>query len=71
MTVKDAYLIAKRDSSYPLLDCVDLGDKWGFYFGTDDDAGAPYLIIHKETGDLEYWTVPPMVNLYALHESSY
>lgn len=66
--IKEAHNKAQREAAlrygdYPLKEKYDLGSEWAFYFGTDDDAGAPYITVNKKTGDLGFLIIPPFENL--------
>jgi len=56
----------KRFGDYPIKEKYDLGDVWAFYFGTDDDAGVPYITVNKQTGAVGFLTIPPFENLNKL-----
>lgn len=69
--IKEAYNKAQREAvqrygDYPIKEKYDLGEDWAFYFGTDDDAGVPYITVNKKTGAVGVLTIPPFENLARL-----
>ncbi|MDD3020939.1 MAG: hypothetical protein PHX61_08195 [Alphaproteobacteria bacterium] len=69
MTLQEAYKKAREQAADLILsDCVELPDRWAFYFVPKDDeaTGQPYFTIHKRTGALDYLTIPPLENLKKL-----
>ena len=58
MDIKEAYLIVKKDHGKDfLLECVDVGDRWAFFFhhekiNRDEIMGGGYDAVDKHTGDV-------------------
>ena len=51
-----------------LQDCLDLGDRWAFYFvpAQGEGTGQPYTTIEKATGALGLLHIPPLSNVAVL-----
>lgn len=65
ITAKEAYLKAKNEfPDFPLVECVDIGDRYAFYFSPGEDAvGVPYVTVEKDDGNVGFLTIPPLENL--------
>lgn len=64
-----AYKKAREEwEGLTLQDCLDLGDRWAFYFAPaqGEATGQPYTIIEKATGTLGLLHVPPLSNVAVL-----
>lgn len=65
--LKAAYEKAHKEfPDYKLMECVDIGDAYAFYFSpseTEITPGVPYVSVNKESGSAEYLTIPPIENL--------
>ena len=69
INLKEAYNKAQAEfSKYTLKDCVDIGNAFAFYFSRSNESipGIPYIVVNKETGKVEYLSVPPLKNLYLI-----
>lgn len=65
VSVKEAYVKAKKEfPDFQLVECVDIGDGFAFYFSPSEDAvGIPYVTVDKTSGDVGFLTIPPLENL--------
>lgn len=67
IALKEAYTKAHKEfPEYTLTECVDIGDDFAFYFSPDDGEavpGIPYVAVNKETGSVDFLTIPPFDNL--------
>lgn len=65
ITTKEAYSKAKKEfPDFPLVECVDIGNRLAFYFSPNEEAvGIPYVTIDKASGDVGFLTIPPLENL--------
>lgn len=65
MDVKDLLKIAQAEfPDWGLKECVDIGDRLAFYFEPSEPTpGIPYVAVNKNSGRVEYLTVPPLQNL--------
>lgn len=64
INIHAAYRLAKQHSSGTIRDCVELKSYWAFYFSENEATpGLPYLLINKESGDIDYICIPPISNL--------
>lgn len=63
--LKKAYEKAHKEfPDYKLIECVDIGDAYAFYFSPGDSIpGVPYVAVNKETEAVSYLTIPPFENL--------
>lgn len=63
--LKAAYEKAHKEfSDYKLIECLDIGNAYAFYFSLGDAVpGVPYVAVNKESGSVEYLTIPPFENL--------
>lgn len=65
--LKKAYEKAHKEfPDYKLIECVDIGKAYAFYFSPEEDEaipGIPYVAVNKQTGDVDYLTIPPFENL--------
>lgn len=65
--LKAAYEKAHKEfPDYKLIECLDIGDAYAFYFSqseTENIPGVPYVSVDKESGSVEYLTIPPIENL--------
>ena len=72
ITIESAKKIAQRKmSDLKILGCTDIGDKYAFAFGIDEDdipPGLPCVCVDKYTGEVSYMTIPPMENYYILEK---
>lgn len=64
ISIYEAYKRAKEESSGTLRECVELDSGWAFYFSEEDNTpGIPYVLVDKDSGEVEYLYVPPINNL--------
>ena len=71
IALKDAYDKAKVVfPDYSLVECIDIGKAFVFYFSDDIEAtpGIPYIIVDKNTGNIDYLTIPPIKNLKMIRQ---
>ncbi len=68
--LKEAYTKAHKEfPDYKLIDCVDIGNAFAFYFAPDEAVpGVPYVAVNKKSGDISYLTIPPFENLEIIRE---
>lgn len=70
MTVAQAKkLAADTYSEYPIVEILDIGDRWAFSFDSGDPPlpGIPTVTVNKETGEVGWLTIPPLENLELLN----
>lgn len=66
VTLKEAYSTAQKEfPGYKLVECVDIGKAYAFYFSPGKEAvpGIPYIAVSKASGSVDYLTIPPVENL--------
>ena len=70
MTVKEAFLKARKEfTDTPLRACVDIGDRFAFYFAEDEGIpGNPYITINKTSGEVGWLGSPPIENFRLLQK---
>lgn len=65
--LKAAYEKAHKEfPEYKMIECLDIGDAYAFYFSqseTENIPGLPYVSVNKESGSVGYLTIPPFENL--------
>lgn len=54
---------------FNIISCVDLGDKYAFSFGINENdipPGLPVICVAKENGEISHLTIPPIENIEVL-----
>ena len=71
ITVEDACELAKKEmKKLNIIGCVDIGDRYAFFFGLNKDdipPGTPIICVSKENGKISYMTIPPIENIDILN----
>jgi hypothetical protein len=65
ITPKEACTKAHKEfPEYRLVECVDIGSAYAFYFAPGEEfPGIPYVAVDKQSGSVDYLTIPPFENL--------
>lgn len=71
ITIQEAYKKARKEFSGRLQDCIELSSGWAFYFSDGDTPGSPYILVVRESGEIEHLYVPPMSNLKLLRSGTH
>nr|DAW60564.1 MAG TPA: immunity protein [Caudoviricetes sp.] len=70
ITIAEAKKLAAGSyNEYPIREILDIGDRWAFRYdsGVPPVPGVPTVTVDKETGEVEWLTVPPLENLALLN----
>lgn len=74
ITVEQATEKAKAENPDCVVEsCIDIGDRWAFYFQPalgGESTGDPYTTVDKETGMIDFLTIPPVSNLALIQKGT-
>lgn len=70
ISLSEAKVIASKSySEYPVATILDIGDRWAFRHnsGNPPAPGVPIVTVDKETGAVDWLTIPPLENIALLN----
>ena len=74
ITFEQAVNTAKAENPGMVVEsCTDIGDQWAFYFipeTGEETTWEPYTTIAKETGTVDFLTIPPVSNLALIQKGT-
>ena len=69
--LEKARKIAQKEyPEYPIVETIDIGDRWAFSLDSGDPPvpGIPYIVVGKNDGAVGHLTIPPLENLDILEK---